>query len=162
MSLQSPTSAPSGEKMPISAEKFEVFDEEMLSDIVIEEIEMKNLLTKLNDRIAYLLSRNTQIEPKVFSPLKASPTLDRLGDIFYTKIIPNLEKWFEKDYEKIRLVLGDFQKSSTTYEFIPKETLDPALLFGQIAIEQNLLPKESYYIQKKAFYQKESYLEAIL
>lgn len=145
-----------------SSEELEEFTEEFLSHLAIEQIEIKSLLKKINDRIAYLLSRNTQIDPKVFYPLKNAPTLNTLGTIFYAQIIPSLEKWFEKDYEKIRLVLGDFQKSSPDYEFIPKETLDPTLLFGQIAIEQNFLPKESYFIQKRAFYQKESYLEAIL
>ncbi|MGN0465138.1 MAG: hypothetical protein ACI4F9_02155 [Lachnospiraceae bacterium] len=142
-----------------SQQEIETFDEEFLSDIVIEEIEIEKLLTKINDRIAYFLSRSFQIETKLFYKLKKSPTLNTLGTIFYHDIIPLLENWFEKDYEKIRLVLGDFQKSSKDYEFIPKEILDPAILFGQIAIETNLLPKESYFAQKKAFYQKESYLE---
>lgn len=141
------------------SEETEIFDEEFLSDMVIEEIEIEKLLIKINDRIAYFLSRSYQIEPKLLYELKKVPTLNTLGTIFYTKIIPLLEDWFEKDYEKIRLVLGDFQKSSRDYEFIPKEILDPAVLFGQIALENNLLPKESYFAQKKAFYQKESYLE---
>lgn len=142
-----------------SPEEIEIFDEEFLSDMIIEEIEIEKLLIKINDRIAYFLSRSYQIEPKLLYRLKKTPTLDTLGTIFYNEIIPLLEDWFEKDYEKIRLVLGDFQKSSKNYEFIPKEILDPTILFGQIAIENNLLPKESYFAQKKAFYQKESYLE---
>lgn len=142
------------------SKEVEVFDEEFLSNMVIEDIEVEKLLTKINDRIAYFLSRSYQIEPKLLYKLKTSPTLDTLGTIFYNEIIPLLEDWFKKDYETIRLVLGDFQKSSKDYEFIPKEILDPAILFGQIAVDNNLLPKESYFAQKKAFYRKESYLEA--
>ncbi len=137
----------------------EIFDEELFAAITIEDIKLKPLLTTLNDRIAYLLSRSFQIEPALFYPLKANKDIQTLGNIFYEKIIPLLEKWFEKDYEKIRLVLGDFKKTSRDYEFIPKETLDPAILFGDIAKQYNFLPKESYFIQKKAFYKKETYIE---
>lgn len=132
-------------------------DDSFLQNMTIDGIDMDALFQKLNDRIAYFLSRDCQIEPRTLLALKSSPTIDTLGTIFYYTIIPLLEEWFEKDYEKIRLVLGDFKKTSSECEFIQKETLDPAILFGDIAKQQNLLPKESYFVQRKAFFFAKSY-----
>lgn len=45
-------------------------------------------------------------------PLKQDPSIDNLSSIFANKIIPLLAEYFFEDWQKIRLVLGDNQKTN--------------------------------------------------
>ena len=67
-------------------------------------------------------------------PLKASPTIDTLAEIFANNIIPLLQEYFYEDYEKIRLVLGDNRKSETGEQFIIAKENNYAELFGDADI----------------------------
>ena len=106
----------------------------VLSDISVEDLSISDLLTRLNKRIAVLYDREHTIGHAYFMPLKASPTIDTLAEIFANNIIPLLQEYFYEDYEKIRLVLGDNRKSATEEQFIIARENDYAELFGDADI----------------------------
>ena len=106
----------------------------VLSDISVEDLSISDLLTRLNKRIAVLYDREHTIGHAYFMPLKASPTIDTLAEIFANNIIPLLQEYFYEDYEKIRLVLGDNRKSATEEQFIIARENNYAELFGDADI----------------------------
>ena len=106
----------------------------VLSDISVEGLSISDLLTRLNKRIAVLYDREHTIGHAYFMPLKASPTIDTLAEIFANNIIPLLQEYFYEDYEKIRLVLGDNRKSATEEQFIIARENNYAELFGDADI----------------------------
>ena len=106
----------------------------VLSDISVEDLSISDLLTRLNKRIAVLYDREHTIGHAYFMPLKASPTIDTLAEIFANNIIPLLQEYFYEDYEKIRLVLGDNRKSETGEQFIIAKENNYAELFGDADI----------------------------
>ena len=92
---------------------------ETLNDISINDINLPLLLTCINNRINYFLGKDLSIGHAYFLTLKRleMPTKVDLLRIFTTKIIPLLEEYFYNDYEKIRLVLGDNNKSDEEWPF---------------------------------------------
>lgn len=106
----------------------------VLSDISVEDLSISDLLTRLNKRIAVLYDREHTIGHAYFMPLKVSPTIDTLAEIFANNIIPLLQEYFYEDYEKIRLVLGDNRKSATEEQFIIAKENNYAELFGDADI----------------------------
>lgn len=106
----------------------------VLSDISVEDLSISDLLTRLNKRIAVLYDREHTIGHAYFMPLKASPTIDTLAEIFANSIIPLLQEYFYEDYEKIRLVLGDNKKSDPAEQFIITKENDYAELFGDVDV----------------------------
>ena len=106
----------------------------VLSDISVEDLSISDLLTRLNKRIAVLYDREHTIGHAYFMPLKASPTIDTLAEIFANNSIPLLQEYFYEDYEKIRLVLGDNRKSATEEQFIIARENNYAELFGDADI----------------------------
>lgn len=97
------------------------------------EVDLKALLTTINDRIEYLLDRDHTIGHSFFMDLYKSTTPEKdLQLIFKNKIIPLLEEYFYGQLQNIGLVLGsDFINSkfkeahSTTLfpkNFSPQET----------------------------------------
>ena len=83
---------------------------ELLEDC--EGVDLKSLLTAMNERIEYLLDREHTIGHAYFMESDENGdghsinSLDKLKDVFKKKIIPLLQEYFYDDYEKIRLVLG--------------------------------------------------------
>ena len=105
-------------------------DEEVLNDIYVEDVSIKDMFIKMNKRITVLFDREHTLGHAYFLPLKTDPTIDRLANIFKNSIIPLLQEYFYEDYEKIRLVLGDNQKDSGDKQFITIEENDYDDLFG--------------------------------
>ncbi|WP_072054243.1 McrB family protein [Aliivibrio fischeri] len=106
---------------------------ELFNNKRIKGIELTELLATLNKRIEALYDRehtlghaflfpayNEQDEDKAFELLKAA---------FKNKIIPLLEEYFYDDWNKIRLVLGDNQKSDEI-RFVKKHNESYDSLFG--------------------------------
>ena len=106
----------------------------VLADVSVEDLSIRELLTRLNKRIAVLYDREHTIGHAYFMPLKASPTIDTLAEIFANSIIPLLQEYFYEDYEKIRLVLGDNKKSDPAEQFIIAKENDYAELFGDVDV----------------------------
>ncbi|HJK77421.1 MAG TPA: AAA family ATPase [Methanocorpusculum sp.] len=122
---------------------------DQLRDIIIEGINLANILKKMNERIEILYDREHTLGHAYFMPLKDSPTLEHLAEIFSTKIIPLLQEYFYCDYEKIRLVLGDNQVDNTdSTAFIHRIRADSQTLFGKFVED---IAEYRYVINKPAF-----------
>ncbi|MDO4863363.1 MAG: AAA family ATPase [Ruminococcus sp.] len=73
-----------------------------------EGVDLRELLTALNERIEYYYDREHAIGHAYFMGSKGCiSTLGELRDVFSTKIIPLLQENFYDDYERIRLILND-------------------------------------------------------
>lgn len=123
-----------------------------LADVLVDGIDIAEMLDTLNKRITVLLDREHTIGHSYLLPLKKDATLERLAEIFESKIIPLLQEYFYDDYEKIQLVLGDNQKPDDSTRFIVKRN-DAVKLFGNADID---FP-DYYEINKAAFMRIDAY-----
>lgn len=83
---------------------------ELLENIRVDDIDIKQLLETINKRIEYLYDRDHTIGHAYFMSLKDEKITDKkaeLDNIFKNKIIPLLQEYFYDDWEKILMVLGD-------------------------------------------------------
>jgi hypothetical protein len=84
-------------------------DVSLLESQNIDSINLKDVLSTINDRIEILIDRDHTIGHSYFMDLKNS---EELKLAFKDKIVPLLQEYFYGDYGKIGLVLGDgFVKS---------------------------------------------------
>lgn len=67
-------------------------------------VDLKQLLKKMNDRIEFLLDREHTIGHAFFIGIES---IDELQQVFAKKIIPLLQEYFYDDYAKIHAVLND-------------------------------------------------------
>lgn len=97
--------------------------------LIAEGVNIPELMTVINQRIAYLYDREHTIGHAYFMPLCENAKLSTLSEIMMKKIIPLLQEYFFEDYEKIRIVLADHLKKNRDDQFIIKEkvTKDVAL-----------------------------------
>jgi hypothetical protein len=78
-----------------------------LADIVVDgEVDVARLLRVVNARLERLLDRDHQIGHAYFMPLGDDPSIDRLKEIFGSKILPLLSEYFYADLGRVGLVLG--------------------------------------------------------
>jgi len=82
-------------------------DLEVLNDLLVDGINIKLMLEKINQRVEYLYDRDHTIGHSYFISLKENATLEELENIFKNKIIPLLQEYFYDDWEKILMVLGN-------------------------------------------------------
>jgi len=149
-------------------------DADVLSNINIsidtESLSIKDMLTKMNQKIEVLYNREHTIGHAYFYPLIKENTnsekLKKLGEIFRDKIIPLLQEYFYDDYEKIRLVLGDSKKDiQDEYKFIvtnmettgDDKPIDILTLFGEVNSDYDFTDQVTYRINNEAFDKIESY-----
>lgn len=90
----------------------------------IENVSLEKLLSKINQRIEFLIDREHCIGHAYFFDCES---VTDLCHIFSSKLIPLLKEYFNNDWEKIRLILG--------YELILRESLKTKQVFGQILDE---------------------------
>lgn len=135
------------EKMPNS---------DLLKDIVVDGINVKNVLDTMNKRIEYLYDREHQIGHSFFMKLKDGSTIENLSNIFKDKIIPLLQEYFYDDYDKIRLVLGDNQKKDEKTQFVKKVYKKSKDLFGDDK-DDDFDDKAVFEINNDAFEEPHSY-----
>lgn len=128
---------------------------ELLADVHVEDLSIQDLLVRMNRRISVLYDREHTIGHAYFMPLKASPTIDTLADIFENSIIPLLQEYFYEDYEKIRLVLADNQKDSSEQQFILPTENNHQALFGKADLDLDTTC--SYEINRAAFTNPDAY-----
>jgi len=125
---------------------------ELLKGIKVEGIDIERLLELLNKRITILFDRDHTIGHSYFLPLKNNPTIEHLGIIFENRIIPLLQEYFYDNYERIRLILGDNQKTIDEHRFITQNS-NMYDLFGDADIHLS----EYYSINQSAFKKVEAY-----
>ena len=130
-------------------------NEELLTDIVIDGIEVKKMLETMNRRIEALYDREHTLGHAFFMPLKnkEKPTIDQLESIFKNKTIPLLQEYFYEDYEKIMLVLGIDSQNEDDSKFISVKNND-----GIFKNSQNIDLNPVYQINKEAFQKPDNYI----
>lgn len=130
-------------------------DAEVLDGIYVDDISIKDMLVKMNKRIAVLYDREHTLGHAYFLPLKTKPTVETLAGIFADSIIPLLQEYFYEDYEKIRLVLGDNNKPNPEEQFIIAVANDYNELFG--STDYGFDEASTYEINAEAFENIEAY-----
>lgn len=110
-------------------------DPAVLGGITVEGLSVSNMLSSMNRKISVLFDREHTIGHAYFMPLKDTPTLDKLSEIFRNSIIPLLQEYFYDDYEKIRLVLGDNRTNRADEQFILADNADLTALFGDVELD---------------------------
>lgn len=128
---------------------------DVLADISVEDLSVREMLLHMNKRIAVLYDREHTIGHAYFMPLKTNPTVEKLAEIFKNNILPLLQEYFYEDYEKIRLVLGDNRKTDEDEPFIRVKRNDYEELFGDADV--GLDDGCSYEINYAAFDSIDSY-----
>ena len=130
-------------------------NEELLTDIVIDGIEVKKMLETMNRRIEALYDREHTLGHAFIMPLKneKKATINQLASIFTNKIIPLLQEYFYEDYEKIMLVLGIDSQNEDDSKFISVKNND-----GIFKNSQNIDLNPVYQINKEAFQKPDNYI----
>ena len=130
-------------------------DPDVLEGISVEDVSIKELLIRMNRKIAVLYDREHTIGHAYFMPLKASPTIETLSMIFSRNILPLLQEYFYEDYEKIRLVLGDNNKTDKDEQFILVNEEDYSALFG--STDYDFDESRTYMVNPAAFSNIQAY-----
>ena len=130
-------------------------DERLLDNIIVNDLSIGTMLSRMNKKIAILYDREHTIGHAYFMPLINEPSIENLANIFENSIIPLLQEYFYEDYEKIRLILGDNQKEAEANQFIIVHPNDYADLFGDSSIDFD--ESITYEINHNAFRDIESY-----
>lgn len=130
-------------------------------------INIPKMLSVINKRIEALYDRDHCIGHAYFTSLKDFDDQDEkkfeaLKNIFRERIIPLLEEYFFEDWEKIRLVLADNQKTDEGQQFIKKVTSKGSGnqndLFGKDSSLEAYAIRPRYELNLNAFEQPESYI----
>ncbi len=127
---------------------------ELLDGVVVDGINIGQMLRVMNQRITVLLGRDHTIGHAYFMPLqKEGSTLAELADIFRQKILPLLQEYFFEDWERIRWVLNDqnkSQKKEAAEAFIIEDkVLDLSGLFK--GVQDRLRQSPQWVLNARAF-----------
>lgn len=127
-------------------------------------IDIPKLLAAINVRVAALYDRDHCIGHAYFTALAKVPDgeqrLVALARVFSKRILPLLEEYFFEDWQKIRLVLADNQKTVPA-QFITEthDHQDDLLrLFGDDHGLDSYTTKRSYALQEAALSDPDAYL----
>lgn len=122
------------------------------------------MLERINDRIEALYDRDHCIGHAYFTSLRdvtdQAVRFTKLAEIFQKQIIPLLEEYFFEDWRKIRLVLGDNQKSEDA-QFITEsnsQEQDLSTLFGSDHGLDSYTTKRRFQSQPSAYTNPAAYL----
>jgi len=121
------------------------------------------MLERINDRIESVYDRDHSIGHAYFTGLwkeqDGAYRFNALAAIFRNRVLPLLEEYFFKDWQKIRLVLADDQKD-IPMQFVC-ETADPKqdlpALFGSDHGLENYAIRRRYSLQPWALTQSLAY-----
>lgn len=136
-------------------------DVEVLREIKVEDLDVAEMLEKINERISLLYDREHTIGHAFFTKLSSNPTVDTLQSIFEKSVVPLLQEYFYEDYQKIQLVLGDNGKTDPSTKFILDREISIRNIFKGNAENEVELPEKKYTINKEAFGNLESYKQII-
>ena len=131
---------------------------DLLAGMPVEGIHIDRLLEVLNERIEALLDRDHCLGHAYFMPLRQTPTLSKLGDIFRNQVLPLLQEYFFDDWQRIQWVLNDHRKAAD-FQFITGGSMDASDLFGpDVNVVRN---PQAWTVNNGAFQRKDSYLGVI-
>ena len=123
------------------------------------------MLERINDRIQALYDRDHCIGHAYFTHLRnkvdGKERFEALSDTFRNRIVPLLEEYFFEDWQKIRLVLADNQKTDPQAQFIIEtedHEQDLTALFGNDHGLDVYATKRRYALQEDAFSNPLAYL----
>lgn len=127
------------------------------------DIDLEQLLVKLNQRIEALYDRDHTVGHAYFTRLKDLNEADRFSElkaVFRNKIIPLLEEYFFEDWQKIRLVLGDNQKAIPEHQFVHEvdRQEDLLALFGSKHELDQYAVRARYQLNPAALDRPEAYV----
>ncbi len=128
---------------------------ELFHDTYVEGVSIEQLLTVINKRVEILCDREHTIGHAYFMSLKEDPSIQRLGSIFKNSIVPLLQEYFYGDYQKIRWVLGDYNKEPEE-QFVKALAIDYKKTFGE-NVELFLDVDDTYEINEAAFWNINAY-----
>lgn len=141
-------------------------DPKVLAGVEIVEseitIDLQQLLVVINNRIEALYDRDHTIGHAYFTHIEKLDSAERfsaLKSAFKNKIIPLLEEYFFEDWQKIRLVLGDNQKSQE-FQFIEEVNREEDLvnLFGQHHELDQYAVRSRYRLNESSFDLPQTYV----
>ncbi|MDC8773351.1 AAA family ATPase [Roseateles albus] len=131
---------------------------QLLAGIRVGGIAIDELLTVMNQRIEALLDRDHSLGHAYFMPLRATPTLAKLAEIFRHQVLPLLQEYFFEDWQRIQWVLNDHRKPED-FQFVSADPLESDALFGN-EVNVSLKP-QTWRVNEDAFRCEESYLGVI-
>lgn len=109
---------------------------EAFNDVDFTGINYRLLLAKINERIEKILSKDQQIGHAFFIN---ALSVEKLYNVFYQKIIPQLQEYFYGDFGKIGLILGNafIKGQNNVIQFANFEYEDKELLQERKVYEIN-------------------------
>lgn len=120
-------------------------DYDVLSDTLIDGVDLRLLLRALNERTEYLYDRDHTIGHAYFMHVETLADLDR---VFRRKVLPLLQEYFYEDWSKVRSVLSDtmggFIEADAT---IPKglgSTAEPYDAKTRYSVRKDAFPLSAY------------------
>lgn len=128
---------------------------DLLNGVEVEGICIDRLLAVLNQRIEALLDRDHCLGHAYFMPLRQTPTLTKLAEIFSNQVLPLLQEYFFDDWQRIQWVLNDHRKPEA-FQFVIARGVDVDDLFGT-DVNVTSSPK-AWTVNYDAFQCAESYL----
>ena len=131
------------------------FHKDYEHDMQINNINLRRLLYKINQRIEYLYDRDHTIGHAYFMGVTGKEALD---SVMRNKVIPLLQEYFYDDWEKVQIVLGDHkeQTKSDTDKFIISVKNSEKDILG---FNYDELDEEGYSYSINASFTNEAYLK---
>jgi len=127
-----------------------------LNGIFIQDIDIETMLETLNARIETLYDREHALGHAFFMHLSSQSTITDLAAVFELKVIPLLQEYFFEDWEKIRVVLGDDEKTKHL-QFIHNIKINKQLFSSNTQQKYNLVNLNNFRINTDALIQKDAY-----
>jgi 5-methylcytosine-specific restriction protein B len=131
-------------------------DHNLLAGRIVNGIDVSRLLETINLRIERLLDRDHRLGHAYFIDIHSSDDLKPLREVFQRQILPLLQEYFFDDWERIRLVLNDHQKSDQLDQFVI-----PAIESEKWVNDGIESSKLGWRMNQKAFDRASSYLSTI-
>ncbi|OWY38962.1 hypothetical protein CEK28_10225 [Xenophilus sp. AP218F] len=128
---------------------------ELLDGVAVEGINIGQMLRTMNQRINVLLDRDHAIGHAYFMSLQTEPSLTSLAAIFRQAILPLLQEYFFEDWERIRWVLNDQNKSQADAFIVADESLSLSALF--VGVQDSLRQTPSWRLNDAAFERAAAY-----
>lgn len=130
---------------------------------IATDMKLSDILTAVNDRIAYIYDRDHQIGHSYFLEIKKNgldPStyyLTDLANVFKREVVPLLQEYFYGNYEKIRYVLGEGDDSDEKTNIISLRERSPYANANFSSISNGDDEERIYEINEKAFHNIETY-----